>query len=206
VTALDGHNNMIYFGTGDREHPQNYLNPGAVGGGVVDRLYAFRDNDASTTTRTETDLVDVTDNILQQELDADVIAAERARLADPDKYGWYIKLNATGHAGEKVLAPASVFNGIAFYTTYQPHDFATLSAITNPCQPGNLGISRMYAVNSLTGEAVYNYNTESGNDVNGEDQSTSSNANAQGKDESGNSFVLRRTDREMTLEIGRAHV
>lgn len=204
VTFLDSTNNMVYFGTGDREHPQNYLNAGEVGGAVVDRFYAFRDKIDSTATEplTEANMVDVTGNILQQEIDPTLIDAEKARLADPDKYGWYIKLNAPNHAGEKVLAPASVYNGVAFFTTYQPHTFEELDLITNPCQPGNLGHSRMYAVNSMTGEAVYNYNTGTGTDAFGENQGSSANANAQGTDTDGNSFVLRRSDRELALGGG----
>jgi type IV pilus assembly protein PilY1 len=202
VTFLDSQNSMIYFGTGDREHPQNYLNPGTAGA-VIDRIYAFRDKDTTSTVLTEANMVDVTANILQQDtLDPAVIEAERARLLDPDKYGWYIKLNAAGHAGEKILAPSSVFNQVAFCTTYQPHTFEELDLITNPCQPGNLGTSRLYAVNYLTGEAVYNFNTGAGTDVFGENQDSSTNTNAQAKDKDGNAFILRRSDREMALGGG----
>lgn len=201
VTFLDSHNNMIYFGTGDREHPQNYLNPGA-GGAVVDRIYAFRDKDTTTTLLTEANLVDVTTNILQQDADPDDVADQKALLASPDKYGWYIKLNAANHDGEKVLAPNSVFNNVAFCTSYQPLTSAQLNLISNPCQPGNLGTSRLYAVNYLTGEAVYNYNTGTGSDVFGENQDTSTNARAVDTDGDGNSFVLRRSDREVTLGGG----
>ena len=205
VTFLDSDNNMIYYGTGDREHPQNYLNPGA-GGAVIDRIYAFRDKDTSTTTLTEANMVDVTDNVLQQDgidaaTQATVVAALRAELAHPDKYGWYIKLNAANHAGEKVLAPNSVFNHVAFCTSYQPLTIGQLNP--NPCQPGNLGTSRLYAVNYLTGEAIYNYNTTvTDSDVFGEDQTSASNVHAQGEDGDGNSFVLRRSDREMSLGGG----
>jgi type IV pilus assembly protein PilY1 len=202
VTFLDSNNSMVYFGTGDREHPQNYKEAGQVGGAVVDRFYAFRDNYMSSTVLTEANMVDVTENILQQEEDPTLVADERARLADPTKYGWYIKLNAPNHLGEKILAPASVYNGVAFFTTYQPHTVEALDIIANPCKPGNLGYSRMYAVNSMTGESVYNYNAGTGTDIFGENQGSSANKNAQGTDANGNAYVLRRSDRELSLGGG----
>jgi type IV pilus assembly protein PilY1 len=193
VTFLDSQNSMVYFGTGDREHPQNYLNPGA-GGAVVDRFYAFRDNDLASTVRAESELVDVTENILQQDVDQSEIVPVLNELNDPSKFGWYIKLNAASNDGEKVLAPASVFNQVAFFTTYQPYTVAQLDSITTPCLPGNLGTSRLYAVNYLTGEAVYNFN--------GDNDTAASNKRAQGVDKDGNTFTLRRSDREFSLGGG----
>ena len=78
----------------------------------------------------------------------------------------YIKLDAGGHDGEKVLASPSVFNGTAFFSTYTPN--ATTSV--DPCNPGNLGTSRLYAVNYRTGEAVLNFYTQAGTDTYGESQ------------------------------------
>lgn len=198
VTILDPSNVMVYFGTGDREHPQNYLNPG-VGGAVVDRLYAVRDNDSRAAVLKENNLHNVTANILQQDLSADQIEAERQAIFAADNFGWYISLNF--NAGEKVLAPASVFNKVVFFTTYQPNSLEYVQANTTPCEPGNLGTSRMYAVNSRTGEAVFNF-AASGTDRYGESQSTASNQRAIGKDQDGNATVLRRADREMVLGGG----
>lgn len=188
---------MLYFGTGDRAHPMNYLNPGASGA-VVDRLYAVRDDDANSSVLTESDLYDATADKLQQDLTPAQLQAERDALNAAD--GWYIKLSA--NAGEKALSPVSVFNRVVFYTTYQPDTAANIAAANNPCDPGNLGFSRLYAVDADTGEAVFNYVSDTGTDVFGENQATSTNKDAQGADADGNAYVLRRADRELSLGGG----
>jgi type IV pilus assembly protein PilY1 len=136
---------ILYFGTGDREHPLNRS--------VVDRLYALKDKGQSTT-MSESDLVDVTLDLLQTTTVASgtgSISDLLAKLNAIDKYGWYIKLDE--NSGEKVLAPPTVFNKVAYFTTYAPNT----TVAPDPCQPGNLGTARLYAVDYLTGEAVLNY-------------------------------------------------
>lgn len=173
-------NNVIalYFGTGDREHPLNTA--------VVDRFYAVYDKGQRTNEYIDEDnLIDVTTDSLQ--LDGTDAAARSSILNSLNtSYGWYIQLNLRG--GEKVLAPALAFNKVAYFTTYTPN--TTVS--TNPCSPGNLGVSRLYAVNYKTGEAVLNFT--SGNDT----ESTTNNARALSK----SGKVLRRADREITLGVG----
>ncbi len=85
---------MLYFGTGDREHP--------VDTSVVDRLYAVKDK-GQTTAKSESDLSDAT---------------TAASVYITSTYGWYIKLNV--NSGEKDLAPASVINKTVYFTTYTP--------------------------------------------------------------------------------------
>ena len=102
-------------------------------------------------------------------------------------YGWYIKLNE--NSGEKVLAPALVFNKVAYYTTYSPDTVV----VVDPCQPGNLGTGRLYAVDYKTGEAVINY------DASNDTSSTSGNTRASGGE---GAYVLRRSDRVQTLGSG----
>jgi type IV pilus assembly protein PilY1 len=92
IPALDEPKNVwIYFGTGDRNHPNNTTAP--------NRFYGIKDNVAMTgTTLTESDLVDITST------DATVTQ------------GFYIRLGTN----EKVLAAADVFNKVVFFTTFIP--------------------------------------------------------------------------------------
>lgn len=137
---------MLFFGTGDREHPLNT--------GVVDRFYALKDK-GQTTTKTESDLLDVSLDLLQTTTvasGAGSISDILAGLNATTNFGWYIKLDQ--NYGEKVLAPPTVFNKVAYFTTYAPNT----SASPDPCQSGNLGTARLYAVDYKTGEAVLNNN------------------------------------------------
>ena len=192
LTIVSSDSVMLYFGSGDRAHPMNYLTPGA-NGAVIDRLYAVRDSESHSATLTESNLHDVTENKLQQDLTPEEIAAERDAIFASDNYGWYIRLDQ--NAGEKVLAPVSVFNQVAFFTTYQPDNLANITAANNPCDPGNLGFSRIYAVNYQTGEAVLNFDTTN-------DTASTTNVRAQAEDSDGTSYILRRSDREMSLGGG----
>lgn len=168
---------ILYFGTGDRAHPRNT--------DVVDRLYAIKDNNNITTPLTELDLVDVTENLLQAsgtiQSEIDSILASLASGS-----GWYVKLDQT--AGEKVMAPASVFAGVVYYTTFSPDADVQL----DPCLP-NRGTARVYAVNYLTAEAVFNYDT-----TNDSGYSTETNKRALGKE----GEVLKRSDRFKVIGSG----
>ena len=171
----------LYFGTGDRAHPLNTA--------VIDRMYAVYDREQTTVSAIdEDDLVDVTENLLQENTTtASEITTLLTELYATTNYGWFIELNETGHDGEKVLAPGLAFNKVAYYTTFAPN-----VAGTDPCIPGNLGISRLYAVDYLTGEAVLNFATS--NDA----TSTSDNTRALSDD----GKVLRRGDRSIALGLG----
>jgi type IV pilus assembly protein PilY1 len=75
---------FVYFGSGDREHPLNYLNPGTSGGAALDRMYMVRDredddNPSAPDILTESNLVDVTSNELQRD---DTTLAEADALID----------------------------------------------------------------------------------------------------------------------------
>lgn len=152
----------IYFGTGDREHPLNIAG--------TDRMYCIIDWGQTTGMGIdETRLVDVTENKLQdpdategvvQSITDRLYAYPAANTTLSDvansnlSYGWYIRLDgkdrkSTGDPGEKVLAPATVFNGQVFFSTYQ-----LKTGVEASCEPGNLGISRLYQLNYKTGEAV----------------------------------------------------
>lgn len=117
---------LLFFGTGDRAHP--------VTAAEVNRLYAVKDA-GQTTARNESELSDAT-------------SVTSVNIAPTS--GWYIKLNT--NSGEKVLAQASVFGGVAYYATYTP------TATASMCSSGS-GASRLYSVEYLTAMPAYNYNT-----------------------------------------------
>ncbi len=119
----------LYFGTGDREAPKSKT--------VQDRIYMVKDQNPLKNKKPidEADMVDLTTR-----------AATASEVSQ--KPGWFIKLGATD--GEKVLATANVFMGRAFFTTYTP-------PLENSCDAG--GDARVYAIDSRTAAAVYNWNT-----------------------------------------------
>jgi type IV pilus assembly protein PilY1 len=82
----------LYFGTGDRNHPNNTTAP--------NRIYGITDSPSMTngTALTESNLVDVTS----------------ANNTAPQ--GWYIRLGAN----EKILASADVFNKVVFFSSFTP--------------------------------------------------------------------------------------
>jgi type IV pilus assembly protein PilY1 len=147
---LEPDSQMIFFGTGDRDHPLNRS--------VTDRLYAFIDR-GQNVIKTEANLVDVTEDKLQAGTATDVTSTLNA-LADASKYGWYIRLNQ--NSGEKVLASPLVMNKVAYFTTYSPDTVAS----TDPCVGGNLGTGRVYLLNYQTGEAVRNLDTSNDSQFN----------------------------------------
>jgi len=198
----------LYFGTGDREHPLNRA--------VIDRMYSVADysdfNDTYNENIGESYLVDVTLNNLQEvaaAFDVDVLDNTNSAIQtynqlytrpgtnakdaaeDPLKFGWFIKMDGTQRGtttslGEKILAPATIFSGQVFFSSYQ-----LLYGAVAGCEAGNLGISRLYHLNYLTGEAVLNYDV--GNDTTLPD-------NTRGLTEDGK--VLARSDRVRTLGEG----
>lgn len=143
---------MIFIGSGDREHPLNW------DANLVDRIYALKDN-GGTATLTEGNLWDVTTDQLQTSTTTTAITNTLSALTASS--GWYIRLTyydaGTGatsdlSAGEKVLASPLVFNQVAYFTTYTPN----FEAI-DPCKAGNLGVSKIYALDYKTGAAVLDY-------------------------------------------------
>ena len=135
---------MLFIGSGDREHPLNRDT------NQVDRFYALKDKGQVTSDNLdESSLTDVTGDELQTTTSTSTISSILSSLSS--SYGWFIRLP---NSGEKVLAAPTVFNKVAYFTTYAPN-----TNITDPCNPANLGVSRLYAVDYKTGEAVLNYDT-----------------------------------------------
>jgi Tfp pilus tip-associated adhesin PilY1 len=97
---------------------------------------------------TETDLVDVTLDLLQDPSTSD--ADKTAIMNDLNtRSGWYIVLNQ--YNGEKSLASPVVFYGVVYYTTFTP----TFGSELDVCYLGE-GTGRMYALKYKTGNAVFN--------------------------------------------------
>ncbi len=172
----------LYFGTGDREHPLNT--------NVVDRIYGLIDRGQTTSTGVnESNMVDVTEDILQSPtVTSSTIASILSSLSSTSEYGWYIRLNQ--NAGEKVLAPATVFNQDAIYTTYSPLTVAN----PDPCVTGNLGTARAYDLNYATGEAVQDFDLTN-------DSTTTTNTRALLSSATGNVYIGR-SDRVETIGSG----
>jgi type IV pilus assembly protein PilY1 len=175
----------VYFGTGDREHPSNTA--------IVDRFYSVIDRQQTTASNIrESNLMDMTLDQLQTttiQSGPGSVADILSHLTATTNYGWYIQLNE--NTGEKVLAPPVVLNGVVYFTTFTPG--ASLSA--DPCQPGNLGTGRLYAVDYKTGEAVINYDTTNDNLYSTLHNASSGNARATAV----TGQVLQRSDRKETI-------
>lgn len=177
--AVESGFNMVAIGSGDREHPLNTA--------VVDRMYMIKDRGQTSGSNIgEADLMDVTANELQGAGTSETRQQEiLASLNSISNYGWIVQLST--NTGEKILASPLILNKVAYYTSYAPNT----TVAVDPCAPGNLGISRLYALNYLTGEAALNFQTSN-------DGSTVANERALDKE----GKVLLTSDRVVTLGSG----
>jgi type IV pilus assembly protein PilY1 len=144
------HGEYIFFGTGDRENPGNRT--------VVNRFYAVKNDWTAAGTLTESDLVDVTDNLIQLGSAAE---QQQVRTSLENSKGWYIRLE---NPGEKVVSSPRVYGGVAYFTTYTPSDESGISS-TDPCAASTVrGVGRLYALQYKTGAAVHDFSsaTETG--------------------------------------------
>ena len=180
---------MVFFGTGDREHPLNTA--------VTDRMYAIKDPYPTglSSTLTESNLTDVTTDALQTTTvtgDASVTNSVPYLLNQlTASSGWFIQLNRSDSSnnpilGEKVLASPLVFNKVAYFNTYAP-----TSSTATSCT-ANLGTAYQYALNYKTGESVLNFDAT--NDSNPVANNTRA-KNAAGQ-------VIVRSDRVQTIGTG----
>jgi type IV pilus assembly protein PilY1 len=128
--ARDSGNNLwIFFGTGDRNHPNNTSS---------NRFYGIKDTtEQSNGTAVMTNGSTLTESSLTNLTSGSGTVTQ----------GWYIALNNN----EKVLAAADVFNYVVYFTTFTP--VATVS-----CTTGG-GDAKMYSVNMTTGDAALNLTT-----------------------------------------------
>lgn len=86
---------MVFFGTGDREHSDETK--------VTNQIFAIKDKGLNSTL-SEKDLENVTDGINNLK-------------SIEGKEGWFISLE---NKGEKILAPAVVMFGVTYFSTYTP--------------------------------------------------------------------------------------
>jgi type IV pilus assembly protein PilY1 len=142
----------IFFGTGDRTDPGDTA--------VVNRFYAVKNDWSATGTLDETDLVDVTDDLIQLGTEAE---KQSVKTSLENAKGWFIRLE---NSGEKVVASPRVYGGVVYFTTYTP-DTAGGSG-TDPCAVSTVrGIGRLYAVDYKTGASVSDFSTEIEHDGDG---------------------------------------
>ena len=135
----------IYFGTGDRENPDDTS--------VVNRFYAIKNDWTATSPLTEADLVNVTSNMIQLGTASEKQAAKASLEAGK---GWYIELE---NAGEKVVSSPRVYGGVVYFTTYTPTGTSGIDP-NDPCAASTVrGVGRLYAVNYKTGAAVHEFNS-----------------------------------------------
>ncbi|MEE8416606.1 MAG: PilC/PilY family type IV pilus protein [Desulfobacterales bacterium] len=139
----------IFFGTGDRADSYET--------GVVNRIYAVKNNwgdDAADTNLTESDLVNVTDNLIQL---GTAIQKEAVQTALDEKKGWFIELE---NLGEKVVSTPVVFGGVVYFTTYTPGPAGGAIDPNDPCSGTTAtGVGRLYAVDYKTGGSAHNWTT-----------------------------------------------
>jgi len=115
----------IYFGTGDRENPNDSTNP-------PERFYAVKDDGQEPYPRREgnlKDLIGLGENTF-------------VGVTDPQK-GWFIKLEKADGKHEKVLAKPAVFNRLVYFTTY------AYKQTNDPCRVD--GDAKLYIVEYLSG-------------------------------------------------------
>jgi type IV pilus assembly protein PilY1 len=148
---------VIYYGTGDREHPRYTM--------ISNRFYVVADIDALADER---DLLNLTCDELDDNADANgdgnvddadatVKGALTNLLYEGSALGWYRVLDAqtncsdesNSHLGESILSQPTVFFKNVYFTSYQP-------TFDDPCNP--MGNAFIYAVDYSFGTSTFNYN------------------------------------------------
>lgn len=145
---------MIYFGTGDRAHPNERI--------ITNRFYAVKnfwwraDGFCTLTDHIAPDgsgdLHDATPNLVVQGT-----AEERAAATDEikDRMGWFIDLEAPG---EKVVSSPVVYNRTVYFTTFVPGPLPG-EGVESTCEvhTGGRGVARLYGLDYKDGRAVHDH-------------------------------------------------
>lgn len=156
---------LVTIGSGNREDPLDLLTSSpSADYPVHNRIYAFRDYDYSTGAPTTTPTTPVSDYNMYDATVNTIGSLSQTDINNNVKgsKGWYFNLVepsavtllnglSSTWAGEKVLAKTLVFDGVLYFTTFVP---ANQNSVSAACTP-NEGEARAYAVNYLTGDAVY---------------------------------------------------
>jgi len=176
--VIDSNRVNLFISSGDRAHPLNHKDHGLANGAVLDRIYMIKDyiDDQSAlppTVLDESYLLDVTVNELDDPATSATRVAElQAKLTnDPwtttdgtaGMYGWYIKLST--NPGEKALSPPLELLGYLMQTTYSPN-----TNIEDPCEAGNQGVARFYALSAVSGRSALDLNGD--NTIDADDRAT----------------------------------
>ena len=144
----------IFFGTGDRADPGDT--------DVVNRIYAVKNDWSTTATLDETDLVDVTDDLIQL---GNETQKQAVQTDLENNKGWYIRLENTG---EKVVASPRVYAGVVYVTTYTPSSDTSEDQGDDPCAVSTVrGIARLYALDYKTGASMHEFSSEVETDASG---------------------------------------
>ncbi|HEU5361027.1 MAG TPA: PilC/PilY family type IV pilus protein, partial [Candidatus Deferrimicrobiaceae bacterium] len=125
----------VFFGTGDRENPMDFL------GGAIFGVYdkdVFSKKGMTTTTKTESALVDASTYL------ANIGNSSASFPALGTKEGWFGPLPVDS---EKMLSNPSIFNNNLFFTTFEPQ--------AGDCSIG--GTARIYGFGIAPGYNAGNY-------------------------------------------------
>jgi type IV pilus assembly protein PilY1 len=134
----------LLIGSGDREDP--------MGTATENWFYMIKDRNITsgappTSTRTPTDLVDLSSNCLQTDTELNCLTAVEQTLF---QNGWRIQLEAA--PGEKNLAASVTSGGNVFFSTYAPEPVASACGLSE-------GLGRFYALSLQDATAVINFDT-----------------------------------------------
>ena len=133
----------VYIGSGNREDPLDD-EPSNVRSN--DYIYAIK-NTWSGTTIQDSELYDVTADLLQVGTDAQKLVVTNA-LGLATCKGWKIMLE---NAGEKVTSSPIVYDKVVYFTTFEP----SLNQNVDPCTSAGTGTARLYALSYTNGNAVF---------------------------------------------------
>ncbi len=156
-----GFYDMLFFGTGDREKPNDTASTDSAW--VNSRLYAIKDYDGSPPAPyslpfCESSLTDVTSDVLQSST-ATQAAKTTVLNSLESSMGWFIQLNQSAgeslNPGEKCTASPNVYAGVANYTTFAPTPVNTQSV----CTIGT-GEGYIYSLQYQTGSSVIDLNQD----------------------------------------------